>query len=324
MNKEVVRVPPRSLSVRLERRLAEWYRRMTPPFIEERGPGWISYRGSRTVYLRRGPHDAPQRGIYLRGACDVPSLFMLAPLVIGGLEGSLCIRQSGNGVSDARSDLLLQSHAGVPDDFVQEMRERFSLANEYFEPALFRPTFDVPDLPVEGPYPKTIVALSILPDLSRTVYRHRERGFRVDPGAAWLNEMARFRDLSFVEWFKKTFEPLGRIDVEEFRANYRTLIPLLRRETGAHILVLNSLEIDPFDATYDYSVRNLQSASRRRRFNLALAELAEGLDFHIIDVDRILKEEGVEGQVDFSHFPVERMRAVAFEAANILRGIGVL
>jgi hypothetical protein len=199
------------------------------------------------------------------------------------------------------------------------------LAKEYFEPTLFEPTFDIPDLPVEGPYPKTAVVLSILPDLSRTVYRHREKDYRVDPGSAWLNKMATaLQDLSFVEWFKTSFEPLGRIDVEEFRGNYRRLIPLIRQGAGSHVLVLNSLEIEPFDPTHDYSVRNLSSASRRRRFNLALAELAEELDFHVVDVDRVLKEEGVEGQVDFSHFPVDRMRAVAFEAANVLRGLGVL
>jgi hypothetical protein len=126
-----------------------------------------------------------------------------------------------------------------------------------------------------------------------------------------------------LDWFKRTFESIGRITVDEFAQNMRRLVPLIRQETGAHVLVFNSLEVEPFDPTHNYSLRNLESASRRRRFNIALAELSDQLDFHIVDVDRVLKEQGVESQVDFSHFPVERMNAVADEALQILRSLQV-
>ena len=250
---------------------------------------------------------------------------MLPALLVDEVDGSLCVHQSGNGVSDARSDLLLQSHAGVPEDVANEIRSRLPLASGYFEPSLFHPTFECPELPVDGPFPKSVVVLSILPDLSRVLYRHRASGYLVDPGSAWLNRMAAaLEDLSFVGRFKEAFEPLGRITVERFRENYRRLIPLIHRETGASILVLNALEVEPSDLTHDYSLRNLSNASRGRRFNLALDELAAELDFRVLDVDRVLKEEGVQGQVDFSHFPVERMRAVAIEAANVLRDAQVV
>jgi hypothetical protein len=300
------------------------YRRLEPSFIVERGPGWTSYRGERTVLLQRGA-DAPRRGIYLRGACDVPSLFTLAPMVIDDLYGSLTIHISGKGVSQARSDLLLQTLSGVSKDFTDELGARFKLHPESFAPTLFEPSFSVPGLPGSAAFPKSVVVLSVLPDLTRSVYRHRRSGYLIDPGTAWLNNLASaLSNLSMATWFRETFESLGRISVGQFAENYRQLIPAIKRETGAHVLVFNSLEIEPFDPTHNYSLRNLASASRRRRFNIALTELAQELDFHVVDVDRVLKEQGVDRQVDFSHFPVDRMRAVARDAYGILRDLGVL
>lgn len=313
------------LAIRVKRRLGHLSRRIGTEVVVEKGTGWVSYRTSRTVVLRRGS-DVPSRGIYLRGACDVPSLFMLPRMIIDGLEGSLCIHASGNGVSGARSDLLLQTHAGVPETFADQIREQVPFARGYFDPTLFEPQFNVSGLP-GGPtrFPKSVVVMSVLPDLTRTVYRHRESGYLVDPGWAWLTSLsAALENPTFVKWFNETFESIGRISVDEYAQNLRRLVPLIRRETEAHVLVFNSLEIEPFDPTYDYSLRNLLSASRRRRFNIALAELSSEVGFHVVDVDRVLKEQGVEHQVDFSHFPVERMHAVANEALRILHGIGVV
>jgi hypothetical protein len=319
-------VRPRKASFvrRLERRVPRLYRRARGNVLVERGDGWVSYRDERAVLLRKGPRG-PVRGIYLRGACDLPSLFALAPIVIGELQGTFCIHQSGRGVSDARSDLLLQSYTGVPPDFAEEIHSRFHLPRGYFRPSLFEPAFDVPGLPDARSLPKTVIVLSILPDLSRTAYRHRASGYLVDPGAGWLNRLdSAITDLSFVHWFNENFEPLGRMSEETMREAYGRLIPAIKHETGAHILVFNSLEVEPFDITHDYSVRNLESVSRRRRFNIALTELASALDFSVVDVDRVLKEQGVSDQVDFSHFPVDRMRAVAQEAHVILRDLGVV
>jgi len=203
---------------------------------------------------------------------------------------------------------------------------KLGLPRTHFQPTLFEPRFTVKDLSGDrATFPKTVVVLSVLPDLSRTVYRHREAGYLVDPGAAWLNNMqAALQDLSFVRWFSEQFERVGRVSVEGFAQNYRRLIPLIQQETRASVLVFNSLEIEPFDHTHDYSDRNMEFATRRRRFNIALNELSRELGFHVVDVDRVLKTQSVERQVDFSHFPVERMRAVAEDALRTLREINVV
>ena len=125
-----------------------------------------------------------------------------------------------------------------------EVNTNLRLPPTYFQGTLFEPRFTVSGLPGgQTTFPKTVVVLSILPDLTRTVYRHREAGFLVDPGPAWLNNVkAALEDLSFVRWFNEAFERVGRISVEGFAQNYRRLIPLIRHETGAAVLVFNSLE----------------------------------------------------------------------------------
>jgi hypothetical protein len=314
----------RPLRKRMRRRAVRLYRRLSSDAVVERGPGWVSWRGERSVVLRRDA-DEPRRGIYLRGACDLPSMFLLAPVVIEHLEGSLCIHLGGSGAADARSDLLLQSYSGVPPWFEQEVGARFTIPPGYFADTLFQPTFEVADIPGKPAFPRTVVVLSILPDLTRAVYRHRRTGYLIDPGTAWLNRIATARrDPSLVNWFQESWEPVGRTSVEQLGENYRRLIPLVKEKTGAEIMVFNALEIEPNDPTHDYSLRHLESASRRRRFNLALAELSEELSFRVVDVDRILKVGGVDRQIDFSHFPVGSMRDVAAEAGRILADIGVV
>jgi hypothetical protein len=60
--------------------------------------------------------------------------------------------------------------------------------------------------------------------------------------------------------------------------------------------------------------------ARRRSFAIALAEMSRELDFDVVDVDRILKLYGVEGQVDFAHFIEEKYEHIAAEVYRILRG----
>jgi hypothetical protein len=192
--------PTRKLTPRksLRRNVARLYKHITPQFVTERGRGWVSSRGTRTVLLRRGA-EAPIRGIYLRGACDVPSLFTLAPMVINQLEGSLCIHSSGQGVSGSRSDLLLQTYEGVPEEFAEEVN--ISSAPRTFNPRSSNS--------IHGEGSRELGRASEdrggpqrPADLSRVIYRHvnwtpcgpRRRLAQQQRGC-------RLKDLSFVGWF---------------------------------------------------------------------------------------------------------------------------
>jgi hypothetical protein len=293
-------------------------------WLTEAGAGWRAERSHKTFVIAADEPE-PRRGVYLRGACDMPCMFTMAPLVARDPHGTLCIHTSSSGVSDARADLLLQTARNIPEEHVAEARAQLGLPDDYFAPTLFEPTFTVLGRPDLGRFPKSVVVLSILPEVNRSLYRHREHGFLVDPGGWWLNnKMDALANLSRTNWVREQFEPVGRVTVDDLRRNYRELIPMIRERTGAEVLVFNTLSIEPGDTTHDYGARSFSSAARRRELVLAMFELSDELGFHVVDVDRVLKTIGVHRQVDFSHFPLESMQAVGQEAHGILESIGIV
>ena len=54
-------------------------------------------------------------------------------------------------------------------------------------------------------------------------------------------------------------------------------------------------------------------------FDLALADIAAEHDISVVDVDQVLKLEGVKEQIDFAHFPMDRMIPIAAEFHRVLR-----
>jgi hypothetical protein len=68
----------------------------------------------------------------------------------------------------------------------------------------------------------------------------------------------------------------------------------------------------------------LDVRARRKRMNLTLMELADELGFHVVDVDRLLKLHGTHRQVDFSHFPVDMMKAIGAELYRQLRDLEIV
>ena len=126
-------------------------------------------------------------------------------------------------------------------------------------------------------------------DYNRTVYRHREHGFLVDPGGWWLNQSmdSVLGDLATAKWFQQNFVSLGKMSVEDFGENFGKVIKLLKQKTNAHVLVFNHLTLEPGNLTHNYQLVKNSQTVRRMEFNLALVELSRQLDFSIIDMDRI-------------------------------------
>jgi len=258
-------------------------------------------------------------GIYMLGACDLPAVFAAKPFIAADLDGICCIVRDGD-VSDARSDLLLQTMDGIVPETVRPAIERLRLAPDAFEPRLFRPTFDVPYLPGFGEFPKTVTVLSIAADLSRTLYRHKQHGYLVDPGGLWLKHdlAAAAGKPDRVGWVLRHFNRVDRLTVDDFHRNLGQVITHVRA-MGSTVLVFNSPVVSPADLTYNYQFLRNPMVIRLREFNDALADLAAMHDISVVDVDRILKEEGVRDQIDFAHFPLERMIPIAREVHRILR-----
>ncbi|MDH3462169.1 MAG: hypothetical protein OEM32_00905 [Acidimicrobiia bacterium] len=291
---------------------------------KERGPGWVQYSGRRSVVVSESDEfPEPRRGILLKGGCDLPSVFTAAPLMREGIKGTVAISRHIGGTGGNRSDQILQTLNGLDPEALAETKQMLKLNRDYFEPTFFEPFFRVPQMPQAGEFPKDVVIMAIGTDETRQMYRHKEHGFIIDPGGWWLNQdLGRvLDDLSTVEWFRSTFERVGRLSLEEFRENNTRLIKEIRSRMGSKVMFYNTLDLDPANPTHNYQLVKASHSVRRREFIIALWELSRELDFSVVDIDRILKTMGVEEQVDFAHFPVDRMGPIGAEVYRILKGI---
>lgn len=264
-------------------------------------------------------------GVYGMGGCDVRTIVGAGPILAKHHDGTLCIGSFAKAPA-VRSDLLLQTLDPPPPELTAEVSAKLGLADHYFSPILFEPTFGVPRQAGLGEFPKNVVVLSISADVGRTLYRHREHEYLVDPGGWWLasDMKAVLNDLSMTKWFAGAFRKVGRIGVEESMANFERLVTQVRERTGAFVVMQNVLTVDPGSVALDYKQANSPNRVRRRQFVLALADLARRLDFPVLDVDRLAKAEGISGQADFVHYTPDQKRFIAREFAGILRGAGII
>jgi hypothetical protein len=283
------------------------------------------YAGDDFTVFWSGSASENKVGIYMKGACDLVSIFSCTPMIHRELNGTCAIFKEGM-VSDSRTDLLLQAAQGLPEEHVQPVVEKLELPDYYFRSDFLGPTFGVPGFEHLGEFPKNVVILSIAPDVVRTLYRHKEHGYLVDPGGWWLNQSIGkvLPDLSTTKWFTENFESVGRISIDDFARNFSKILELIKTRMDAKVLVLNALTVEPGNQTHNYQFVKQPHWLRRREFYLALVDLSRQLDFAIVDVDRILKKAGVvEAQVDFSHFPMEAYQPIAKETFRILKDLEV-
>ena len=290
-----------------------------------RGDGYSMWNGLETTVVQSDAGASPKTGIYLKGACDLPSLLALGPLIGPTVKGTVAVVRGRGNIAAARADVLLQTLEGIPDEITKDTSACLDLNPDYFKPTLFNPEFRVPGMGSLGAFPKDVVVLSLAPNVVRTLYRHKEHGFLVDPGGWWLAKVqSALGERETLAWFKASFRPVGKLSVAEFAAMFRTLVPLVRDRTGAQVLVTNVLTVEPGDREHNYQLRRNPDGMRRREFCLALTDLSRELGFHVLDVDRVLKRSGIERQVDFSHFPTDLYPAIAAEAARVLQEMAVL
>jgi hypothetical protein len=257
-------------------------------------------------------------GIYMLGSCDLPAVFAAKPMIAARLDGICCIIRDGE-VAEARSDLLLQTLSPIDPALYRLAIQRLRLPADAFEPRLFQSSFRLRDLPNLGDFPKSVTVLSIGADVSRTLYRHKEHGYLIDPGGYWLRQ-----NLTNVtanprraEWVRENFTSVGTLTADEFKTHFGKVLSILT-EAGTQVVVFNMAVVSPGDLGYSYQFRRNPQAIRRMEFNDALADLAGVHGVSVLNVDRILKREGIQDQVDFAHFPLERMVPIAREFHRIL------
>lgn len=258
--------------------------------------------------------------LHLVGGCDVPAMFAMAPLIRDQLSRPIAIIRANSKVSSARADLLLQTLEA--HDGIEVARRRLELSKDSLRPVVFEPTLDLPSF-AHPPLNIGVVVLSLGASIVRSAYRHREDGYLIDPGGYWLGGTTKVNP-RVLEWFNDSFEPVGRLSVDEFCLSLDRLVTEIRVRAGAEVIVLNSLTVEPGDRTHNFQVRRQLEGLRRREFHVAAAELARSSGFRVLDVDRVLKSLGIAEQVDFAHFPESRYPDIAAEGVRILREMEVL
>lgn len=271
-----------------------------------------------TVF-RNGKSDE-KVGIYMLGACDLPAVFVAKPMIQEHLDGTCAIIRAGE-VAESRSDFLIQLHENPPDfQTVRPILKEMGLPRDTFVSKMFQPGFTVPKLEGLGEFPKSAVVMSINGDVTRTLYRHRELGFIVDPGGWWLRQEMDdvLKNLDKVNYLKKNFEKVPRLSVDDFRKAFGKVVSLVKQETGAEVLVFTSSSVEPGSREHNFGLVSQPQHLRRREMNIAVSELSRELDFALVDVDAVLKLEGIQEQVDYGHFPLERMEAIAREVTRAL------
>jgi hypothetical protein len=263
-------------------------------------------------------------GIFMKGGCDLVAVFFCEPLIRHVLQGTCCMMLEG-AATDSRSDFVLQTLRELPQEWLEPVTKKLKLRDDHFQTQLFKDNMRLPGKNVPREFPKSVVILSIGSDLIRTLYRDRQHGFLVDPGGWWLNQDLNevLNDLSVADWFRKNFVSVGKISVEDFAENFTEIVRRVKNETQAPVLVFNNLAVEPGSLVHNYQFIKNHHVARRRAFNVALAELSRKFDFHIVDIDRLLKRAGVSAMVDFAHYPTELSQPVAQETFRIMKDLGV-
>jgi hypothetical protein len=265
-------------------------------------------------------------GIYAYGACDLDAVVPAGRHLRRSAAGLTAVLHVGD-IALSRSDFMLQGIESPPaHDVVAEAIEKLELDPDHFSATLFEPNFVVPDHEELGEFAKNVVVLSIAPDMVRTIYRHREHDYLLDPGGFWLgSDLAKvLGDLDKVKWFAANFKKLGRIAVEDSLANFRRIITLLRTRVGAEVMVANALVVDPGITTFDYRLSHSPHTSRRREFVLGLVELSREMGFPILDIDTLTKRDGVTGMGDFVHYTADQRLTIGRETAATLLASGLV
>jgi hypothetical protein len=206
-----------------------------------------------------------------------------------------------------RSDALLECAGTVPEAFTSHDLPLgpYSLASQ-FSNAIFTTPADA-------------VVLSIQPDVTMSLMRHRRDGFLFYPiGAeAW--------PAGDRTWLQSNYEASELLSVDAAMNNLAAIVAKIREHSEVPILIYNLSPIIPGDQIHCYAGLGETFATRIRKFNLALEELSENSGISIIDVDTIVARHGADAlKLDAVHLKPQGYSLVAKEVVRVLDDLGVL
>jgi hypothetical protein len=205
----------------------------------------------------------------------------------------------------ARWDLIGIEHSEIPKQLVERNLDLGSLKLE---------TQFCSKLLV---HPADVVVLSIQPDITNTLLRHRRDDYLFLPA----NDAD--KGLEDRCWMAENFTAVELLTPHSSMQRLASLVGTIRARSNPSILVFNMSSAMPGDRIVSY--RGLEDAlsTRIRAFNVALVEAATELDFSIVDVDQIVACAGAERlKLDWLHYVPEGYRLIADEVLRLLEDLG--
>lgn len=206
-----------------------------------------------------------------------------------------------------RSDALLRSDGAVPASLgSRQLPLGVYAAPSQFSLALFEAKVDA-------------FILSIQPDVSTLLVKHREEGFLLYP-----NESEKW-NAHDKQWLKTEFDVIGHAELDESMTNLGLIVKRIRARSAAPILVYNMSPIVPGESIHCHQGLGEAFSTRIRRFNLGLIKLSEETGISIVDVDSLLARNGADSlKLDAVHLTPSGYRLVAEEVVRVLEDTGAL
>jgi hypothetical protein len=204
-----------------------------------------------------------------------------------------------------RSDALLEASSVVPAGLAERRLplEPYT-AETQFSSALFETDAD-------------IIVLSIQPDVTTGLFRHRRDGYLLYSSneETWSKADR--------AWLRESFEATGLLDVAASMNNFERIVGRLRQRSPAPILIYNVSSVVPGESVHCYEGSDEIFSTRIRRFNLGLIELSQRIGISVIDVDAVLARAGaLRLKLDATHLTAEGCELVAQEVVRVLDDLG--
>jgi len=204
-----------------------------------------------------------------------------------------------------RSDALLETDGTIPAELsTRGLRLAPHTAVTQFSRMLFDIDADV-------------VVLSLQPDLTTSLFRHRRDGYLFHPAnsGSW--------SLADQDWLRQEFTFSDVLDVKTSMNNLATVVARIRQRSDVPILVYNLSSVIPGDQVHCYQGLGDIFSTRIRRFNLGLIELSKDSGISVIDVDAVVARAGADRvKFDGVHLTAEGCRLVAEEVVRVLEDLG--
>jgi hypothetical protein len=165
--------------------------------------------------------------------------------------------------------------------------------------------------------PAEVVVLSIQPDVTNALVRHRGDGHLFSPYGAGSWPAADRR------WLADNYLPEPLLQAGQSMDNFARIVARLRRNGDPLILIFNLSPIVPWERVHCYQGVGETLVQRIRRFNLALTELSADTGISIVDVDAVLARAGAARlKVDAMTLTAEGCQLVCEEVVRVLDDLG--